>query len=275
MKAFWAMFLAAAVMVALPGLIGAQTTSGGPGDKNAPQPPDVPGSINLTGGPDGFGYTFFDTNDGCPVFFQDISGTGTFLIAGDDAVGIWTLPFTFDFYGVNYTAVAASTNGYMSGNAGDPGTDFTNDCPIPAVPDIGGLPPRFYPYHDDLIATQPQGVYAQDFSPCPLTSPNFPGSTLGCTIVQWNNMQFFGGGPAGSFETILYDQSWEVVYQYASNFVATGASATIGIMNETSTIALQYSCNVASVGANFSICFTHPNGTPVTLESFEAKAANK
>lgn len=266
--------LSVGLIVGLAGLAVAQTR---PGDREAKDSNPGVGSSEVpdaTGGPDAFGYTYFDANDGCPVFFQDISQTGTFIISGDDVSGTVNLPFGFDLYGTVYNALQASSNGYISGNLGDTGPDLSNDCPIPTPPSTG-FAPRIYILHDDLVVNG--GIYAQDFSPCPLVSPNYPGSSLDCTIIQWDNTDYFsGGGTPFAMEAILYDLSWEIVYQYATDVGQHGSSSTEGLMDQTSTVALQYACNAAnSIPNNFSICFTHPNGTPVQLESFEAKAASE
>jgi len=266
------------LILALPALVVAQDPGVDRQEVKDPNPAvGNPGIIEATGGPDGFGYTYFDSNSGCPVSFQDISATGTALPLAlgnnDNGAANLALPFSFDFYGTLYTMLRASTNGYL-GDQFDNGGDNDNDCPIPAGP----VAARIYAYHDDLVAPAgTSGMFAQDFSPCPLTSPTFPGATLDCTILQWNNMIYFsGGGGPFDMQAILYDQSWEIVYQYGSDVGQHGSGSTQGIMNQNSTIALQHSCNTAnSIPNNFSICFTHPNGTPVELESFDAKAVSE
>ena len=78
----------------------------------------------LTGGPDAFGYTAIDESEpGGPAFnFIDISGSGTSVVTGDDtASGPIALPGPpFPFYGVDYTLLNMSSNGYIT-------TDDTGD----------------------------------------------------------------------------------------------------------------------------------------------------
>ncbi len=78
----------------------------------------------LTGGPDGFGYNFYDSNeeDAPPFYWIDISGSGTRLHLADDQVaGPISIGFSFKFYGHDYTQVYVSSNGFITfnSNAGD------------------------------------------------------------------------------------------------------------------------------------------------------------
>jgi hypothetical protein len=75
----------------------------------------------LTGGPDAFGYRFIDSNEsGGPTYnFEDISGTGTSLYLGDDSMsGAVPLGFSFNYYGVSYTSIDISSNGFLTVLAG-------------------------------------------------------------------------------------------------------------------------------------------------------------
>ncbi|OIP93397.1 MAG: hypothetical protein AUK24_00035 [Syntrophaceae bacterium CG2_30_49_12] len=78
-------------------------------------------SMALTGGPDGFGYEFYDSSEGDvpPFSWIDISESGSLLGLNDDQVaGPIPIGFTFKFYGHNYTQVYVSSNGFISFNSG-------------------------------------------------------------------------------------------------------------------------------------------------------------
>jgi YVTN family beta-propeller protein len=72
------------------------------------------------GGPDGFGYTFKDSNEpGGPVYaWEDISASGV-LVSGwtgydDGYAGPIPIGFTFNYYSVDYSELYIGTNGYVS-----------------------------------------------------------------------------------------------------------------------------------------------------------------
>ena len=75
---------------------------------------------NSPRGPDQAGYAFRTSADpGGPAFvWTDIAATGTpvaFTGGTDDGYsGVQTLPFTFPFYGTNYTTARIFTNGFLS-----------------------------------------------------------------------------------------------------------------------------------------------------------------
>ena len=70
------------------------------------------------------------TGEDCADPFEDISGTGTPGPDGDDAGAVVPIGFTFEFYGVPFTEIGMSTNGYLT--FGPDLTDFSND-PIPST----------------------------------------------------------------------------------------------------------------------------------------------
>ncbi|MCD4650761.1 MAG: right-handed parallel beta-helix repeat-containing protein [Candidatus Cloacimonetes bacterium] len=111
-------------------------------------------STRDSGGPDNYGYIWKDSNEPTgPVFnWQDISLTGTPLTLADDDYESVVLPFTFNFYGTDYTSVKVSSNGYLC--FGVNATSYTNG-PIPSTT----VPDNFIaPFWDDL---KPIGVNAQ------------------------------------------------------------------------------------------------------------------
>src|SRR5947207_12774521 len=79
-------------------------------------------------GPDASGYILSDAT----VFsFTDVSAGGASVLGGaDDATADLTLPFGFQFYGVEYTRICVSSNGalyFMTGPAACGGfADFAN-----------------------------------------------------------------------------------------------------------------------------------------------------
>ncbi len=232
-------------------------------DPSAVPAPGVPFSINAPA--DAFGYTVSDSSGTmCNSQFIDISATGAFVFDGDDASsGPIALTGAFDFYGTTLTDIVMASNGYLSTDPTDTGPDLSNDCPLPATPSTGGGA-RIYPLHDDLDL-QPgigRGLF-QYFPVCPRPSDQFPTANLGCHVFQWDEVEHWPGGTAANafdVEVILYDDSYEIVFQHDGRNPEAGSGSTTGIQDSTATIAEMYSCNTAaSIPANSAQCFVHPN----------------
>ena len=67
-----------------------------------------------SGGPDTYGYSWSDSNQaGVSYNWIDVSSSGTVVSEGDDTTEEITLPFTFNFYGEDYTAVNVCSNGFF------------------------------------------------------------------------------------------------------------------------------------------------------------------
>lgn len=190
-----------------------------------------------TGGPDAFGYVWADSStDQCAVDFIDITDSGTSVVSGDDAAASVTLPGpSLDFYGETVTELAASTNGYLATDPSDGGGDLSNDCPLPAAPSTGGGG-RYYPLQDDLVVNG--DVLFEYFDPCPRDSGAVDGE--GCYVFQWNGTEHFGGSDAFSFQAILYDTSYAIVYNYLPGNPEEGSGSTTGIQNAAADDALTY-----------------------------------
>jgi len=211
-----------------------------------------PAKTMLVGGPDAFGYTFDDdTEPGGPGFhFIDlsVSPTATPYILGDDwGTGAIPIGFNFNFYGTDYNQFYGSSNGYLTFDPTDQ-TDFTND-PIPSATD----PDAFVaPYWDDL-----HQQFLPSFSESFLgTCPTPVGGSNTCAIYQWNNIEYFGGGLAGTFEAVLYDNG-NILFQYDQ--INDAGWATIGLENQVGTDGLAYGGGVVDGRA---IGFRHPAAPP-------------
>ncbi len=78
-----------------------------------------PGQIDYTGGPDAFGYTYKDSEEGDgPVYdWVDITATGTEIgqfLSDDDREGPLPIGFSFPFYGNTYTDFYVHSNGVVA-----------------------------------------------------------------------------------------------------------------------------------------------------------------
>jgi hypothetical protein len=178
-----------------------------------------------------------------------------------------SLSWPFPFYGASYSALVVSPNGYLAfadSLAKEDGRDFSNHL-------VGSVPSALFPsgspvfsfagralvYHDDLTS-QGGSVRAQAFDPCPR-----PSESLGvepCTVVSWEGVSPVGFGESLSFQALLYHQSGQLVFQYATPDPTGGASATVGIQQEDPGHAgLAYGENEAGrLSPGLGVCFFHP-----------------
>ncbi|HMB58733.1 MAG TPA: hypothetical protein VKN35_02375, partial [Xanthomonadales bacterium] len=233
----------------------ASATVAAQGVKETARPTESRGEgLKLVIGPDAFGYMGYDSAEAqCQHTFYDISSTGALIVSGDDESGLINLPGpAFDFYGVGYNQLYATTNGVIS-STGDAAFDWSNTCPLPSTPNIG-TGARMYPLHDDLISD----VYYEYFAECPRASGW--GGAEGCHIIQWANVTHFGWDDDFDFQAILYETSFGIVFQHSPANPEAGGQSTTGIQNAAATDGLTFACDTLdSVEENTSQCVFHPD----------------
>ncbi|MEI7772345.1 MAG: Ig-like domain repeat protein, partial [Chloroflexales bacterium] len=183
-----------------------------------------------------------------------IQGTAL-TFGGNTDEGTETLPigFTFNYYGTDITDIYAGTNGYLSSDS----RSYYQNSPIP---DSGAPPNLIAPFWTDLQMEGGPVIYA--------TTGTAPNRKL---IVQWTNAHFFGGVlPQGTFQTILYETSNDIQFQYRYQVMqddpSLGSQSTIGIQNVDGTAGVQYSYNTTAISGGQAIRFT-PNGGTYDLNS--------
>lgn len=173
----------------------------------------------------------------------------------------------FKFYDRDITSLLMSTNGYLSTNTADGGDDYFGAC---GVDDHAGVVDgRIQALHDDLVVQSGGSLKHRHFDTCPRPS-DAGAATQGCTVFEWRKMgQYSSSGSATGnavFQTILYDQSYEIVHQYITALPDSGASAAIGLQSPDESVRFDYRCggsNVAPAGTAF--CFFHPTALPSGL----------
>jgi MYXO-CTERM domain-containing protein len=202
------------------------------------------------GGPDAAGYTFFDQDDGSAFAYFDISATGTLLASGDDVTGTVALPVPFEFYGVTYNDLAVSSNGFITDLPGAT-SDFSNDCPLPAVPSSGAGSFRIAALHDDLVTS----VYYQFIDEATAAALGFPNQVDGVSVFQWQGTHFGAGGGPVDVEIALshtFGNILSIVQQDADG----GSGSTMGIQDSSGAVGLNYGCD--------TVGYTIPGVTSVT-----------
>ncbi len=190
------------------------------------------------GGPDGFGYSWIDSNEpNGPVFdWVDITGVGTNPGGGDDSnYGPFNLGFDFPFYGQAYSSVRVCTNGFISFTSTV--ATYTNQA-IPLTDEPNCL---IAPFWDDLNLNNAGTMYY------------YADTANSRFIVEWAGVDHYN--PIGNPETfeVILNADGSIVYQYAT--VAVGNSCTIGIENADGTDGLQAVYNADYVTSGMAIRF--------------------
>ncbi len=231
-----------------------------------------------TSGSNASGYLWVDSNaPGPATTFDWLDATGGTLLGISSADDDWEtvgLPFTFNFFGTEYTEMGVSTNGFLSFDTVDlmgcnvnynsfEFTDLGN--PIPhhdgdCVFDLWGANPLVAPWFDDLNPFECGDIYYDAFG----TPPDR------MFVVQFDNVCHFdcvicAPSEAITFETILFEGSNDIKVQYLDAFFGTdtlnlteennGGTATSGI-NLDGTAGLQYSLNEAALTDGLAVLYS-------------------
>ncbi|MCK4410104.1 MAG: hypothetical protein KAW67_08465, partial [Candidatus Eisenbacteria sp.] len=190
-------------------------------------------------GPDAYGYHAYDTSDGwtgqAPVYdWVEISGVGNVmsLIDGDAATTTISLPFTFRYYGTDYTNISVCSNGFLA--LGSEDYRFGDNS---GIPDNHGPEAMVAPFWEDLNPAEDGDIY------------EYFDSANHRWICQFDAVAHYGGGNLETFEVILYDPAFypvpsgdgDIVLQYQT--VAFPYSCTVGIENPGATTGIQYLYN--------------------------------
>jgi hypothetical protein len=205
-------------------------------------------------GPDMYGYFCFDNTD--TAYSQaphyawieidtHSGGQGTQINLTDygneqDDTQLVPLPFTFRYYGQNYSQVSVCSNGWLAMGNQTYFEDFRNW----SIPSPQGPPAMIAPLWDDLILTSGSGVgkvyYRYD-------------STNHWFIVEWSHAHTYTGNYEEDFEVVLYDPMFyptfsgdgDILFQYyhvvnAPSAGSDNSYATVGIENYNQDDGIQY-----------------------------------
>ncbi len=194
-------------------------------------------------GPDDYGYFCYDDTDTgygeAPTYSwveidPTYGGTGTDVGLGYEEVADLALPFTFRYYGRDYTTIAVCSNGDV-GMGGAPVWEHqprNTIIPSPLGPDA-----MIAPFWDNLFPDDPDTaggtgeVYTKNLGD-------------GRFVVEWSRIgtAYHNGGNTQTFELILYDPiqyptstgDGEILFQYHTIADSdTHNYATVGIENPT------------------------------------------
>jgi|GEM_PF-643612 subtilisin family serine protease len=222
--------------------------------------------LNSASGPDAYGYSAYDPFDvpELPVYqwveiSSDSGGPGTMVpFTLDDQTFQFALPFTFQYYGVDYDSFTIATNGWIA-----MGVVTAEDYNNSGIPDPDGPERMIAAYWEDLSPQRTNsGKVWQWFD-----------ATNHRLIVEYNHIEQFA--PTGSFETfqvILFDPAFyttnsgdgRIKCQYKDMSTSAQSEGTMGIENAAETIGIQYFFDGAyeqhahSVTDGFAVLYTTP-----------------
>jgi hypothetical protein len=217
-------------------------------------------------GPDQYGYSALDNLDvGGPVYnwievdpFMGGQGTTLNFTVDDQVINV-TLPFTFRYYGANYTEASVSTDGWlaMGPNAA---TDHTNS----RIPNADGPSAMLAPFWEDLSPQQPGGHVATYYD-----------ANQHTFVVEWDSVRQYSPTTAReTFEVVLYDPAYhitptgdgKILFQYKK--VSDPTNCTVGIENLLETDGLEYLYNTdyhpnaAHLGDGMAILYILTTSSP-------------
>ena len=233
---------------------------------------------------DNFGYRILDNTSGaCAYDYIDINAsaplaltasTGNFGAEDDGRTAAQALgPTSFNFYGESVSQLVMSTNGYLSTSNNDNGGEFGNTCAL-ELPSTGGAGGQIRVLHDDLVVQAGGGLRRQYFASCP-RAPEAGSGPRGCTVFSWTNMGRYNSSGqaegAAEFQAILYDGTYQIVYQYRAADPLGGGGATLSLQNATATDRAQFACNQnGSAGAGTRGVLLPPDRAALAVRAVEA-----
>jgi len=164
-----------------------------------------------------------------PYQWLDATTGGTIVAQSDDTYEYLNLPFTFNFYGNAYSGVYVSSNGFVSFGAGY--SAFSNTC----IPSVSTPNNAIYGLWEDLVPTGGANgnVYVKQVD-------------TNTFVIEWYQVKHYGTSDYETFEIVIHNDS-SITLQYQT--VVNVSSTTVGVENDSGTLAKQYYCN--------------GNGTPV------------
>ncbi|MFZ0390960.1 MAG: hypothetical protein WAN36_10935, partial [Calditrichia bacterium] len=177
------------------------------------------------------------------------NGTLLFGPAFDDTVSAAVpLPFSFEFYGTEYSQIFISSNGWAGFVNPDSNSYPLND----SIPAPGALQKMIAVFWDSLQSTPGNsgGIYYKTLGAAP--NRRF--------VVQWDVRNSSGSPAPGQivFQLILFEESDLIKFQYnqVDTYYTTASSATIGLQSDSLTGSL-YSYNTPSDIQPYSAILFH------------------
>ena len=178
-----------------------------------------------------------------PASFLD--GDTEIDLDGNDESLTVPLPFPFTFYGRTYDSVGVTTNGFVNFLPSPFAPSLNTPIPAPEAPNAA-----IYALWADLFvgggASMRTGVLG--------SAPDRQ------FVIEWRNVRFRGMILRLRFEIVLRENG-EILLQYAAPVddpLQRGATATLGIENDSGTVGFQYSFQEDVIDPALAILFSPP-----------------
>ena len=210
----------------------------------------------LCPGPDQFGYQCEAA--GGISYVDAVQDTGLQADEGDVLVD---LPFSFNFYGTDYTQIRIGSNGTLHFD-----TAFAADFNIECVDEgpIAYLGEMLAPYWDDLDNRSEGAIETAVIG----QEPNR------IFVIEWDGiMRFFGEpGDTVTFEVQLFETTNQVVYLYQDLTTfefPNGGNALVGMQSVQLDTTLTYSCQDDVLADRTGVTFVYPETANPDLAEVE------
>jgi type IX secretion system substrate protein/carboxypeptidase family protein len=199
-------------------------------------------SNEAIGTPMSLPYTYADETYAWVEVRTNDLGTATPYTGDDDYSGPIDMGMSFNFYGVDYTWMNLTNNGYVSFVEDDPlgsGCPWT-EAPIPTADAPNGIA---CPLWDDMANDTPEH-----------TTYHYYDAATNSFIVTWWFYYYGSTTNLIEYQGIFFGDTGEIVFNY-NNAVEGWNPATIGVENQDGTYGTQYPGTAAN---EMSLRFTPP-----------------
>jgi len=186
----------------------------------------IGGSVGgLVGGNSAYESAFLNhTFNSVPFNLRDISTTGTFISLSDDETSnAIPIPFTFNFYGTDFSQLYVSSNGFVTFFLGKGSEYYGHAIPNPSNPNgfIAGYLVDLDPPEGGTLRYQTLGtVGSREF------------------VIGFYDIQHWPSGNPVTFEIVLHEDTNDIELQYGSA-PSNGDTHSVGIENFDGTDGLQ------------------------------------
>ncbi|MFF5289573.1 carboxypeptidase regulatory-like domain-containing protein [Paractinoplanes globisporus] len=172
---------------------------------------------------------------------ENVAGTSTLALTGDDAATAVFLPFLFPFYDNNYVLAYVSTNGFLNFQKSN-FLAINRPVPTATVPNAA-----VFGLWDDLVIDSAASVRTATLGAAP--NREF--------VIEWHNAAFYGSTERATFAIVLHE-SGQISIEYGDltgSTVARGGGATVGVENAAGAVGIQYSMDSPVLTPHTAVSF--------------------
>ena len=216
-------------------------------------------ALAATGGPDGFGYTWADSDEAGVTYDYEFTYDVVESLGDEDFIEI-SIGFDFEFYGCTYDEITLTSNGMAHFDGADVIGYENESFPYGSYRMIS-------PFWDDLDPNNLDSLYYE-------VTGSSPNRVL---LVEWWDIRHYDSSAAGTFELKLFEVDGAIEFHYEDvNFdehaVDYGASATVGIQDGAQGYALQRSFDQPELEASYAVRFEPPSCADADGDGYQDQA---